>query len=78
MQDIAAKRADASVIGIQKRGVVVTPLEKAMAEIDWVEWRPIAQAWLDWRTLADTLAQPGPNSDALRPQDDRQPSPSEK
>jgi 6-phosphofructokinase 1 len=78
MQDIAAKRADASVIGIQKRGVVVTPLEKAMAEIDWVEWRPIAQAWLDWRTLADTLAQPGPNSDALRRQDDRQPSPSEK
>jgi 6-phosphofructokinase 1 len=60
MADMAAKRADASVIGIMKRGVAITPLEDAMTEIDWVEWRPKEQAWLEWRNLADTLAGPGP------------------
>jgi 6-phosphofructokinase 1 len=60
MADMAAKRADASVIGIMKRGVAITPLEDAMKEIDWVEWRPKEQAWLEWRNLADTLAGPSP------------------
>jgi 6-phosphofructokinase 1 len=60
MQDMAGKRSDASVIGIEKRGVTTTPLDQALAEIDWTEWRPKEQSWLDWRRLADTLAKPGP------------------
>jgi 6-phosphofructokinase 1 len=66
MANIAAKVTDASVIGIEKRGVVVTPLDEALEQIDWTEWRPKEQAWLDWRELADTLARPGPSHDPSR------------
>lgn len=60
LADIAAGRADVNVIGIQKRGVVVTPYEEAMAGFDWENERPKEQAFLQWRKLADTLAKPGP------------------
>ncbi len=60
MADIAAGRADVNVIGIQKRGVVVTPYEEAMEGFDWANERPKEQAFLQWRKLADTLAKPGP------------------
>ncbi len=60
MENIAAGQANTSVIGIEKRGVVVTPLDEALAQIDWTEWRPKEQEWLAWRGLADTLAKPGP------------------
>jgi 6-phosphofructokinase 1 len=63
MADIAAGRADASVIGISQRGIAVTALTEAMAQIDWVNWRPKDQAWLEWRKLADTLARPGPGQE---------------
>lgn len=60
LADIAAGRADVNVIGIQSRGVVVTPYEEAMAGFDWENERPKEQAFLRWRKLADTLAKPGP------------------
>lgn len=60
LTDIAAGRADVNVIGIQKRGVMVTPYEEAMAEFDWENERPKEQTFLQWRKLADTLAKPGP------------------
>ncbi|MGQ9490031.1 MAG: 6-phosphofructokinase [Anaerolineae bacterium] len=60
LADIGAGRADVNVIGIQSRGVVVTPYEEAMAEFDWENERPKEQAFLRWRKLADTLAKPGP------------------
>ncbi len=63
MADIAAGRADVTVIGISQRGIVVTALTEAMAQMDWVNWRPKDQAWLEWRKLADTLARPGPGQE---------------
>jgi 6-phosphofructokinase 1 len=60
MADIAAGRADVNVIGILRRGVVVTPFEEALAQFDWENERPVEQAFLQWRNLADTLAKPGP------------------
>ncbi len=60
MTDIAAGRADANVIGVLKRGVVVTPFAEAMATMDWVNERRTDEAFLQWRGLADTLAKPGP------------------
>ncbi len=60
MADVAARRADANVIGIMRRGVVITPLEEAMAQVDWENWRPKEQTFLSWRKLADTLAKPKP------------------
>ena len=62
MADIAAGRADASVIGILKRGVVVTPFEEAMETMDWQNERPKEQAFMQWRRLADTLAKPEPGA----------------
>jgi 6-phosphofructokinase 1 len=60
--DMAASRADANVIGIMRRGVVITPLDEAMAQMDWENWRPKEQAFMEWRHLADTLAKPGPKA----------------
>ena len=61
MADIAAGRADVSVIGILERGVVITPFSEAMETMDWDNERPKEQAFMKWRRLADTLAKPGPN-----------------
>lgn len=61
LDDIVAGRADANVIGIQRRGVVVTAYEDAMADFDWESERPKEQAFMSWRGLADTLAKPGAN-----------------
>lgn len=60
MADMEAGQANASVIGIMRRGVVVTPLSDALAQMDWINWRPKEQAFMEWRGLADTLAKPGP------------------
>jgi 6-phosphofructokinase 1 len=60
MADIAGGRTEANVIGIVDQQVVITPFAEAMAQVDWENWRPRDQAWLKWRTLADTLAKPGP------------------
>ena len=60
MADIAASRADVNVIGVLRRGVVVTPFAEAMATMDWENERPQEQAFMQWRKLADTLAKPGP------------------
>jgi 6-phosphofructokinase 1 len=60
MADIARGRTEANVIGIVDQQVVITPFAEAMAQVDWVNWRPRDQAWLRWRVLADTLARPGP------------------
>ena len=60
MDDIAAGRTDANVVGILDRGVVVTPFDEAMAQMDWANGRPKEQTFLQWRRLADTLAKPGP------------------
>jgi 6-phosphofructokinase 1 len=60
MDDITANRPDVSVIGIERRGVVVTPFLEAMRAMDWEHGRPRDQAFLSWRGLADTLAKPGP------------------
>jgi len=43
-----------------RRGIVVTPLKDALAQMDWINWRPKEQAFMEWRGLADTLARPGP------------------
>jgi len=61
MADMAAGRADANVIGILRRDVETTPLDVALEQMDWENWRPKQQAFLRWRGLADTLAKPGPN-----------------
>jgi len=63
MTDMAAGRADASVIGVMRRGIVITPLDEALAQMDWQNWRPKEQAFMKWRRLADTLAKPGPTED---------------
>ena len=60
MADIAAGCDDVNVIGIERRGVAITPLAEAMAQMDWGNGRPREQAFLLWRQLADTLAKPGP------------------
>jgi 6-phosphofructokinase 1 len=60
MADIAAGRTSANVIGILRRGVVITPLADAMALMDWTFERPLVASFLRWRSLADTLAKPGP------------------
>jgi 6-phosphofructokinase 1 len=69
MADIAAGRSEVNVIGIERRGVVVTRFAEAMAQMDWENWRPREQAFLQWRRLADTLARPGPGwrPDSLQP-----------
>lgn len=61
MADMAAGRTDANVIGILRRGVVITPFAEAMATMDWTNERPQEQAFMQWRKLADTLAKPGPS-----------------
>ncbi|HEX9116175.1 MAG TPA: hypothetical protein VGA61_08915, partial [Anaerolineae bacterium] len=60
MSDIQAGRTTANVIGILRRGLVVTPLTDALAMMDWQAERPIEQMFLRWRTMAETLAKPGP------------------
>jgi hypothetical protein len=60
MADIAAGQTEANVIGIVNQEVVFMPYGEAMAQVDWVNWRPKEQDWLMWRVLADTLAKPGP------------------
>jgi 6-phosphofructokinase 1 len=60
MADVAAGRTGANVIGIVDQEVVVTPFAEAMAQVDWENWRPKDQTWLTWRSLAHTLAKPGP------------------
>jgi 6-phosphofructokinase 1 len=60
MEDMQAGRPDANVIGIRRRGAVVTPLGQAMAEMDWQTGRPREEPFMAWRNLADTLAKPGP------------------
>ena len=61
MADIAAGRADVSVIGILQRGVVITPFSEALEIMDWENERPKEQAFMQWRRLADTLAKPEPS-----------------
>lgn len=60
MEDIEARRTDANVVGIHGRGVEITPLADAMAQMDWSTGRPKEEAFMAWRHLADTLAKPGP------------------
>jgi 6-phosphofructokinase 1 len=60
LEDIAAGRADANVIGIIRRGVTVTPLAEALDQVDWKHGRPKEESFLKWRLLADILAKPGP------------------
>jgi 6-phosphofructokinase 1 len=60
IEDIAAGRSSASVIGILRRGVAITPLADAMSQMDWATERPKEETFLRWRSLADTLAKPGP------------------
>jgi len=59
MADIAAGRADVNVIGILKRGVVITPFAEAMETMDWENERPKEQSFMQWHRLAETLAKPG-------------------
>ena len=61
MEDIAAGRDHVTVIGLAQRGIHITPYAEAMATMDMDAGRPIAQAFLRWRGLADKLAKPGPN-----------------
>lgn len=61
LADIDAGCTDVNVIGIQRRGVMVTAYEDAMEGFDWGSERPKEQAFLQWRALADTLAKPGPS-----------------
>ncbi len=60
MADMEAGRPAASVVGILKSGVVVTPLDEAMKQIDWDTGRRREETFMQWRGLADTLAKPGP------------------
>ena len=60
MEDMAHGRTTASVVGIQRREVVITELSEAMSQMDWTFERPQDQMFLRWRGLADTLAKPGP------------------
>jgi 6-phosphofructokinase 1 len=60
LADIAVNRADVNVIGILQRGVVITPWEEAVVQMDWENERRKDEAFLQWRKLADTLAKPGP------------------
>jgi len=64
MSDVAEGRTTAKVVGIMQRGVVFTPFDEAMAQMDWENWRPKEQPFLRWRGLADTLAKPGPGQRA--------------
>ena len=50
------------MIGIEQRGVVITPFQDAAAEMDWACGRPNEQSFMLWRKLADTLAKPGPGN----------------
>lgn len=61
MADIADGRTDVNVIGIARRGVVITPFAEAMATMDRENDRPREQAFMQWRALADTLAKPDPD-----------------
>jgi 6-phosphofructokinase 1 len=60
MQDIESGNTDINVIGIERRGVAVTPYKEAMLTMDWVCGRPREQSFLNWRNLVDTLAKPDP------------------
>ncbi len=60
MQDIESGNTDINVIGIERRGVAVTPYKEAMLTMDWVCGRPKEQSFLNWRNLVDTLAKPDP------------------
>ncbi|OQA38319.1 MAG: 6-phosphofructokinase [Chloroflexi bacterium ADurb.Bin325] len=60
MQDIEAGNTDINVIGIERRGVAVTPYKEAMLMMDWESGRPKEQSFLAWRGLVDTLAKPDP------------------
>ena len=60
LADITACRADATVIGLQSEGVVITALADALNEMDWSTGRPKDEPFMEWRDLADTLAKPGP------------------
>jgi 6-phosphofructokinase 1 len=60
MDDIAHGQTTACVIGIERRGAIVTPLDEAMAQMDWGNGRPKEQQYLQWRDLADTMSKPGP------------------
>ncbi len=60
MQDIESGNTDINVIGIERRGVAVTPYKEAMLTMDWECGRPKEQSFLKWRDLVDTLAKPDP------------------
>lgn len=60
MDDIASGSTELSVVGVQRRGIEVTPFQEAMQQMDWDHGRPKEQGWLHWRDLADVLAKPGP------------------
>ncbi len=60
MDDITAGRDHVTVIGLEQRGIHITPYTEAMARMDMANGRPIEQAFLRWRGLADKLAKPGP------------------
>jgi 6-phosphofructokinase 1 len=60
MDDITAGRDHVNVIGLAQRGIRITPYSEAMATMDMANGRPLAQAFLRWRGLADKLAKPGP------------------
>ena len=60
LEDIEAQSTDANVVGVLGRGVEITSLADAMAQMDWTTGRPKEEAFMAWRQLADTLAKPGP------------------
>ncbi len=60
MQDIESGNTDINVIGIERRGVAITPYKEAMTEMDWICGRPKEQSFMNWRNLVDTLAKPDP------------------
>jgi 6-phosphofructokinase 1 len=60
MDDMASGNTDIKVVGVQRRGIEMTPFKEAMMQMDWDHGRPKEQGWLQWRHLADVLASPGP------------------
>ncbi len=54
MQDIESGNTDINVIGIERRGVAITPYKEAMTEMDWICGRPKEQSFMNWRNLVDT------------------------
>ncbi len=61
IDDIAAGRDAVTVIGLEQRGIHITPYAEAIAQMDMENDRPKEQWFLRWRGLADKLAKPGPS-----------------